>query len=189
MTLLIIGLVLFIGIHSVSIFAEGFRNRMAAKSETGWKAVYGLLSLAGLYLVVKGYAQARLEPTVLYVPALWLRHVAALLLLPAFILFFAPYLPGRIKTATKHPQLIAVKLWAVAHLLANGMLADVVLFGAFLAWAVVDRISLKRRQPRALQTAPESPANDVILVVVGLAAYAGFALWLHAKLIGVAPFG
>lgn len=189
MTLMILGLVLFLGVHSVSIFAEGFRDRMAAKSEQGWKAAYGVLSILGLYLMAKGYAQARLEPTVLYVPAMWLRHVAALLLLPAFVLFFAPYVPGRIKSATKHPQLIAVKLWAVAHLLANGMLADVVLFGAFLAWAVVDRISMKRRRPRPLQTAPASAANDFILVAVGLAAYLAFAFWAHAWLIGVAPFG
>jgi uncharacterized membrane protein len=189
MTLLIAGLLLFLGAHSVSIFAESFRDRMVARSETGWKAVYGLLSIVGLYLIVKGYAAARMDPAVLYVPATWLRHMAALLMLPAFILFFAPYAPGKIKTVTRHPQLIAVKLWAVAHLLANGMLADVILFGAFLAWAVVDRISMKKRSPRAVAGAPASPLNDLILVVVGIAAYVVFALWLHGRWIGVAPFG
>ena len=189
MTLLLIGLALFLGIHSISIFAEEFRNRMAAKSEMGWKAAYGLVSLAGILLIVHGYAEARLEPTLLYVTPAWLRHVTALLMLPVFILFFAPYFPGRIKAVTRHPQLVAVKLWAVSHLLVNGMLADVVLFSAFLAWAVVDRISLKRRTPRGVPGLPESGVNDVIVIVFGLAAYVVFALWLHVAWIGVAPFG
>jgi uncharacterized membrane protein len=189
MTQLILGLVLFLGIHSASIFAGGLRDKMAARSELGWKAVYGIVSLAGLVLIVRGYADARLIPTLLYAPPVWTRHLAALLMLPMFILFFAPYFPGRIKTAARHPQLVAVKLWAVAHLLANGTVADVVLFGSFLAWAVVDRISLKRRPARPVPGAPESAINDVILVVLGLAAYAGFAMWAHARWIGVAPFG
>lgn len=190
MTLLLIGLVLFLGIHSTSIFAEDFRNRMAQKSEAGWKIGYSVLSLVGIVLIVRGYADARLDPMLLYTTPVWMRHLAALLLLPVFILFFAPYLPGRIKTTTKHPQLIAVKLWAVSHLLVNGMLADVILFGAFLAWAVADRISLKRRTPRALPVEiPASGINDVILIILGLVTYVVFAMWLHTMLIGVAPFG
>jgi len=185
---LVVGLLLFLGTHSISIFAEDFRDRMAARSEIGWKAVYGLLSLVGIVLIVRGYADARLDTAMLYATPIWLRHVAALLMLPVFGLFFAPYFPGRIKTAAKHPQLVAVKLWALAHLLVNGTVADVVLFGAFLAWAVVDRISMKRRAPRAVIGAPPSGKNDVILVVLGLAAYVAFALWLHAAWIGVAPF-
>ena len=189
MTLLIAGLILFLGTHSVSIFAEGFRNRVAAKSEIGWKAVYGLLSIVGFVLIIRGYADARLTASILYTPPGWLKHVASLLLLPVFVLFLAPYLPGRIKTATKHPQLIAVKLWALAHLLVNGSVADLLLFGSFLAWAVVDRISLKRRATRAVPAAPAGAINDVILVAFGFGAYAVFALWLHARWIGVAPFG
>lgn len=185
---LLFGLALFLGVHSISIFAEGFRDRMAAKSEIGWKAIYSILSLAGLVLVARGYAEARLDPTVLYIPPMWLRHVAALLLLPVFILFYAPYFPGRIKTATKHPQLVAAKLWALSHLLVNGTLADVLLFGSFLAWAVVDRISLKRRTPRAVIGAPPKPWNDAILVVFGLVTYGVFVYWAHAALFGVAPF-
>ena len=188
MSQLVIGLLLFLGMHSISIFAEGFRDRMAAKSEIGWKALYGLVSLVGLVLIVRGYAEARLVTTVLYAPPMWLRHLSALLLLPVFVLFFAPYFPGRIKTAAKHPQLVAVKLWALAHLLVNGTVADIVLFGSFLAWAVVDRISLKRRSPRAVPGAPPSGKNDLILVVLGLGAYVAFALWLHTAWIGVAPF-
>ncbi len=189
MTLLLIGLVLFLGMHSISIFAEGFRDRMAEKSEIGWKAAYSIVSLAGFVLIVQGYADARLEPTLLYTTPSWMAHVAALLLLPVFIFFFAPYFPGRIKTVTKHPQLIAAKLWAVSHLLVNGMLADVILFGAILAWAVADRISMKRRTTRSVPGMPETGViNDVILVVLGLGAYVVFAMWLHAAWIGVAPF-
>ena len=125
----------------------------------------------------------------MWAPPTWTRHLAALLNLPIFIFFLASYLPGRISAALKHPQLVAVKLWATAHLLANGMLHDIILFGAFLAWAVVDRISMKRRKERARPQAPKSAANDVIAVVLGLAAYAGFAFWAHLAWIGVSPFG
>ena len=186
---LILGLVLFLGVHSVSIFAAGFRNAMAAKSELGWKAIYGIVSLLGLWLIIKGYADARTTTTFLYHPPMWLKHLSAVLMLPVFVFFFAPYFPGRIKTALKHPQLVAVKLWAVAHLLVNGTVADVVLFGSFLAWAVVDRISLKRREPRPVPGMPAGAANDVIVIVVGLAAYGLFAMVLHQRWIGVAPFG
>jgi uncharacterized membrane protein len=186
---LIAGLVLFLGMHSASIVALPLRDRLAARSEIGWKAVYGLVSLAGLILIVRGYGEARLDSVVLYAPPVWLKHVAALLLLPVFILFLAPYLPGKIKKAAKHPQLVAVKLWALAHLLVNGTVADVVLFGSFLAWAVVDRISLKRRPVRDVPGAPESAVNDVILVIVGLLLYVATVGWLHKLAFGVAPFG
>ena len=189
MTTLIFGLILFLGIHSISIVAEGFRDRMAEKSEIGWKAVYALISIAGFVLIIRGYGEARMDPTLLYTTPVWLRHLAALLMLPMFILFFAPYFPGKIKTAAKHPQLVATKLWAVSHLLVNGTLADVVLFGSFLAWAVADRISMKRRTQRALPGAPAKGFNDAILIIVGLVAYAVFALWAHAEWIGVSPFG
>ena len=189
MTLLLIGLAIFLGVHSISIFAEDFRNRMASRSEIGWMAAYGLVSLVGLVLIARGYAAARLEPTLLYVTPAWMRHVTAVLMLPVFILFFATYFPGRIKSMTKHPQLVAVKLWAVSHLLVNGALADVILFSAFLAWAVADRISMKRRTPRAVPGLPPAGINDVIVTVVGLGAYVVFVLWLHRAWIGIAPFG
>ncbi len=189
MALLILGLVLFLGIHSSSIVAEGFRDRMAAKSELGWKAFYGIVSIVGIVLIVKGYADARMDPTLLYVPPVWMKHLAALLLLPVFVLFFAPYFPGRIKAATKHPQLVAVKLWAVAHLLVNGTLADVILFGSFLIWAVVDRVSFKRRVERPVPSAPVKGINDVLVVAAGLGVYVIFVLWLHEAWFGVAPFG
>jgi uncharacterized membrane protein len=185
MTYLIAGLVLFLGVHSVSIFAPAARDRWAAALGNGWRALYSVLSLIGFLMLIHGYGVARQTPVVLYVPPVGLRHFALLLMLPVFPLLFAAYLPGRIRTATKHPMLVAVKLWAVAHLMANGMLADVLLFGGFLAWAVADRISLKRRPVRAIRTAPPSPLNDVIAVVGGLAVYAATLLWLHRAVIGV----
>jgi uncharacterized membrane protein len=115
--------------------------------------------------------------------------VALLLLVFVFPLLLATYLPGRIQATTRHPMLAATKLWAVAHLLANGTLADVVLFGSFLAWAVADRISMKHRVQRPVPGAPPSGLNDVIAVVGGLALYGAFVLWLHAWLIGVSPLG
>lgn len=189
MTTMIAGLVLFLGMHSVSIFAADFRNSMVARSEIGWKAVYGLVSLVGLVLIIQGYGEARMTSAVLYSPPVWLRHVAALFLLPTFVFFIAPYFPGKISTTLKHPQLVAVKLWAFAHLLVNGRVAELVLFGAFLAWAVVDRISLKRREQKPMVTLPKSGLNDVIIIVVGLALYAAFVLRLHAAWFGVSPLG
>jgi len=188
MVLLIIGLLLFLGMHSISIFALDFRNKQVAKNHLGWKAGYSIISLIGFFLIVQGYAQARLEPTLLYVSPSWLGHVSALLMMPVFILFIAPYFPGKIRAVTKHPQLIAVKLWAVSHLLVNGMLADVILFGAFLIWAVADRISMKKRSSLPAHALPRSIMNDVIIVVLGLAFYGVFAMYLHQRLIGVAPF-
>ncbi len=185
---LIIGLVFFIGIHSVAIVASAWRDSFAARHGAAWKALYALVALAGVVLMSKGYAEVRLQPTLLYLPPVWLRHLAALLMLPVFILFLAPYFPGRIKSAMKHPQLAALKLWAVSHLLVNGTLGDVILFGSLLAWAVVEVISLKKREQRALPGAPPARANDVILVVLGLVSYVVFVKGLHQAWIGVAPF-
>ena len=186
MTLLILGLLIFLGLHSVSIVAPAWRDaQVAQRGEQAWKGVYSVLSIVGFALLVYGYGQARQAPVVLYTPPTALRHVALLLMLPVFVLLLAVYLPGRIKTAAKHPMLLATKLWAAAHLLANGNLADVLLFGGFLAWAVADRISLKRRAARAVPGAPAGRFNDVIAVVGGLALYGLFVLGGHAWLIGV----
>jgi uncharacterized membrane protein len=186
MLLLLLGLVIFFGVHSVSIIDEPWRDQMVARlGEVPWKIAYTLLSLLGLVLIVRGYGQARLDPIVLYTSPTGFRHLAMLLLVPVFPLFVASSLPGRIKSAAKHPTLLATKIWAVAHLLVNGMLADVLLFGAFLAWAVADRISMKHRTQRAIPGAPPSKANDLIAVAVGLAIYVAFVLWLHGWLIGI----
>jgi uncharacterized membrane protein len=188
MLLFVLGLVLFLGVHSVSIVAEPWRNAMVEKlGELPWKGLYSLLSLVGLALIVVGYGQARSAPTVLFVPPVATRHAVLLLMLPFFPLLLATYLPGRISAAVKHPMLTSVKLWAFAHLLANGMLHDLMLFGGFLAWAVVDRISMKRRTPRVVPGAPPSPRNDAIAVGLGLVLYAAFVMGLHKALIGVAP--
>jgi uncharacterized membrane protein len=188
MTLLVLGLVLFLGMHSVGIVAPGWRDaQVARRGEGAWKGIYSVVSLVGFVLLVYGYGVARQSPIVLYTPPAALRHVALLLLLPVFVLLFAAYLPGRIRTAAKHPMLLATKLWAAGHLLANGTLADVLLFGGFLAWAVADRISMKRRPVRAVPGAPAGPLNDVIAVVGGLAVYALFLFWAHEWMIGVRP--
>ncbi|MEZ5458205.1 MAG: NnrU family protein [Steroidobacteraceae bacterium] len=190
MSTLILGLVLFLGIHSISVVAPAWRDAMAARLGVwGWKAVYAIVAIAGFVLIIQGYAAARLAPVVIWVPPAATRHIAATVMLPVFVLLLAAYLPGRIKAATKHPMLVATKLWAVAHLLANGMLADVVLFGAFLVWAVVDRISLKSRPARPIPAAPASKLNDVIAVIGGILLYGLFAMVLHSRWIGVAPFG
>ena len=187
---LITGLVLFLGVHSLAIVAPGLRERgLARLGEGAWKGVYGLVSLLGFVLIVYGFGLARQSPEILYSPPAWLRHVTLLLMLPVFPLLFAAYLPGRIRTAAKHPMLAAVKLWAFAHLLSNGTLADVLLFGGFLAWAVADRISLKRRPPQALRIAPAGRWNDVLAVILGLAVYVLFIGWAHLRLIGVSPLG
>ena len=187
---LLAGLVIFFGVHSVAIVAPSWRDQMAARlGDAAWKAAYSLVSIVGFVLLVRGYAAARLDPVLLYEPPHWLRHIAAILMVPVFPLLLSAYLPGRIKAAAQHPMLAAIKLWATAHLLANGMLGDVLVFGGFLAWAVVDRISLKRRLPRAAPALPEGRYNDLIAVVLGFALYVWFIAWAHARLFGVQPMG
>ncbi len=187
MATLIAGLIIFLGIHSIRIFVPGFRDaKLAAWGEAGWKGFYALLSLVGFVLIVWGYGDARPDAAILFVPPMWLRHVVLLLMVFALIALMVYALPaGKLKPMLKHPMLVAVKIWAVAHLLANGDSASVLLFGAFLVWAVVDRISVKRRGG-ALPVAG-SPVNDVIAVVAGLALYALFAFWAHQWLFEVAP--
>jgi len=190
MELLIIGLAIFLGMHSVVIVSPELRTRAVQGFGEGvWKSLHGLVSLIGLGLIIEGFGLARQAPIVLYTPPSYLRLVAFLVMLPAFPLVIAAYLPGRIKTAMQYPLLVAVKCWALAHLLANGGLADVLLFGGFLAWAVLNRISLKRRPPLAIRTAPAGPFNDVIAVLLGLAVYALFIGWAHQRLFGVSPLG
>jgi uncharacterized membrane protein len=187
---LIAGLVLFFGLHSISIVAPRARDRWAQQyGEPGWKGIFALVSLASFALIVNGFAAARHTSALLYAPPGWLRPVALLLMLPVFPLLFAAYLPGRIRTTVKHPLLAATKTWALAHLLVNGSLADVLLFGAFLVWAVADRISLKRRAAPRVPGAPPGRWNDAIAVVAGLALYAATIGGLHRWLFGVAPLG
>lgn len=192
MTWLILGLILFLGIHSTRIVAEGWRAGMLARlGETPWKGLYTLVSLAGFVLLCWGYGQARMQTTVLWGPPVAMRHVAALLTLVAFVMLAAAYVPRNgIKARLRHPMLLSVKVWALAHLLANGNLADVVLFGAFLVWAVLCfRAASQRDRAGAITYPPGTTAGTVTTVVVGLLAWVVFAFWLHGLLIGVRPFG
>jgi uncharacterized membrane protein len=188
MLMLIAGLIFFLGSHSMAIVAPHWRERMVLLVGAGtWKGTLGLLNVLGFILIVVGFVHSRQAPMVLYVPPAWLRHVTFLLMLPVFPLLLAAYLPGKIRSKSKHPMLVAVKLWATAHLLANGMLADVLLFGAFLLWAIIDRISLKRRAPVLIRKTAPSGYYDLLAVVLGLALYALFLFKLHVLLFGVAP--
>ena len=192
MVILVLGLVIFLGVHSVRIVADGWRTQMRARlGEGAWKGLYSVASVVGLVLVVWGYGLARQQPVVLWNPPVGMRHAASLLTLIAFVLLAAAYVPRNVfKAKLHHPMVLSVKVWALAHLLSNGNLADVVLFGAFLLWAVLD-FRAARQRDRAQNTvyAPGTAAGTGIAVVVGTAAWAGFAFWAHVWLIGVAPLG
>ena len=191
MTLLVIGLVVFLGIHSVRILADDWRTARIAKSGLGpWKLAFTVLSLIGFVLIVYGYGQARQATPLLYSPPVWTKHLAAALTLPAFILITAAYVKGtRIKARVGHPMILGVKVWAFAHLLSNGTLADVVLFGSFLVWAVLDYIASRRRDRATGTTYPIGPVKrDMIAVLAGAIAWVVFGFLLHGPLIGVRPF-
>ncbi|MBE2258158.1 MAG: NnrU family protein [Candidatus Accumulibacter sp.] len=192
MTVLLLGLVVFLAAHSVRIVADDWRTRTIARiGAQAWKGAYSLISLIGLGLIVWGFSLARSEPLPLWSPPLAMRHLASLLILFAFVLLVATYVPGNaIKARLHHPMVLAVKVWALAHLLANGNAADVVLFGAFLVWAVLS-FAAARRRDRVAATVylPGSVRPTVLTVVVGGLAWAVFAFWLHGLLFGVQPFG
>lgn len=188
---LIVGLVLFLGIHSVRIVAPEFRAaQIDARGLNAWKGIYSLIAIAGFVILVWGYGVARQDQVVFWVAPSWMSHVVALLMLPAMIFLVASQVPaGHIKAAVKHPMLLSVKIWALAHLLVNGDLASILLFGGLLAWAVVDRISEKRRLRAGITSNPVAgPLKwDIIAVVGGLLLYLLFITVLHKWLIGVSP--
>ncbi len=192
MAYLILGLVLFLGVHSVRIVAEGWRTRTLSRLGEGtYKGIYTALSLLGLGLIVWGFSMAREMPTMLWMPPRGMRHAAALLTLVAFVLLAAAYVPrNAIKARLHHPMVLAVKTWALAHLLANGSLAHVILFGAFLAWGVANFIAARKRD-RALGTSYPAGtlAGTTGTVVMGVLAWAAVAFWLHGLLIGIRPMG
>jgi uncharacterized membrane protein len=188
---LIVGLVLFLGIHMVRVVAPEFRNRfISERGEGAWKGIYSLASLLGFVLIVWFYSQAAATGPVLYEPPVWMKHVNALLMLFASIAMGVYLFPvGRLKVLLKHPMLLSVKIWALGHLLANGSLAAILLFGSFLAWAVIVRISLKKRVPANGEAKPVATnvAWDAASIVAGLAIYLVFMAGLHLWLFGVSP--
>ena len=191
MTYLVLGLIVFLGVHSLRIVAEPWRVRTIARiGENPWKGIYSLLSIAGFVLLVWGYGQARQQGVVLFEPPLFMRYLAGLLMLISLVLLAAAYVPGNlIKARLGHPMIIGVKVWAFAHLLANGRLADVVLFGAFLAWAIVDFIAARKRDRAAGTVYPQGDElRTVLTVVAGVVVWAVFVAGLHQWLIGVSPF-
>lgn len=190
MTVLILGIAIFLGIHLVKSFAPGFRAGVIAKGGTGlWHAIHGGCAVLGVALIAYGFNAARPSPD-LYVPPVALRHLSLTLMLISFICLAAAFLPaGKIKAATKHPAILAIKIWALAHLMANGELNSVVLFTAFLAWGVILRISMKRRARAGALRLPVfvSYRYDLLAAVLGTVVY-GLSIWkLHELLIGVPP--
>lgn len=191
MLLLIAGLILFLGCHFLPVFPSKRAALEDKLGPNGYRGVFSLVAAIGLGLIIYGYGAARAEgPLIVYDPPFWLRHVTMLFMVPVFIFLVAAYVPCRIKKTLKHPMLVAVKLWAFSHLLANGDLASVLLFGGFLVWAVVDRISVKRR---AAGTAPAAAIeagrySDIAVILAGLVLYGLFSWKLHELLIGV-PVG
>ena len=192
MTWLLLGLVLFLGVHSVRIFAEDWRSATIGRiGASAWKGVYTLVSLAGFALIVWGFGEARMVATQLWLPPVGMRHLAALLMLMSFVLLAAAYVPrNHLKARLHHPMVLAVKTWALAHLVSNGSLAEVVLFGSFLVWAVLNfRAARQRDRVQATPYAPGSAGGTAITLVAGVAAWAVFAFWLHGVLMGVRPLG
>ncbi len=189
---LIAGLVLFLGVHSVRIFANNWRRaQLAQRGEALWKLCYSALSIAGFVLIVWGYGLARQSPMVLWPTPRGMNHLAALLTLLAFVLLVAAYVPrNAIKAKLRHPMILGVKVWALAHVLANNTLADLLLFGSFLIWAV---LSFRAARQRDRQQSPVRLASNGLAtaatVVVGVVTWAAFAFWGHLALIGVRPLG
>jgi uncharacterized membrane protein len=195
MTILILGLIVFFGTHAFTMMREKRAGAIQSLGVNGYRAAYSLVSLIGLVLIIWGYGRYRAGGYIpVFEPPVAMRHLALVLMLPVFPLLFAAYLPGLVKTKAQHPMLAAVKIWALAHLLANGDMGSLLMFLAFLAWAVVARIAAKHRSedvPGAGGVALASgwTGNDTMAVVGGLVAYAIFAYWLHALLIGVPAIG
>ncbi|HKW80302.1 MAG TPA: NnrU family protein [Casimicrobiaceae bacterium] len=192
MVQLVAGLVVFLGIHSVRIVADPWRSARIARIGPGpWKGIYSLVSIAGFLLLIWGYGRARAATVVLWQPPLWTHYLAGVLTLVAFVLLAAAYVPGtRTKSALHHPMVLSVKVWAFAHLVANGSLADVVLFGSFLVWAIADFAASRRRDHRQGTVYPAGRlGRDALAAAIGIVAWFIFAFYLHARWIGVRPFG
>ncbi|MFC3853284.1 NnrU family protein [Salinispirillum marinum] len=192
MAVMILGLILFLGIHSVRLVSDSARDHwMNRLGEGPWKGLYTVISLVGFVLIIWGYGLARQNMVWLWVPPVALAHIAALLMLFSFIFLVAAFVPGtHIKARLGHPMVLGVKVWALAHVLSNGTLADVILFGSFLVWSVAIYAKARRRdRANGVTYKAISAQRDAIAVVIGLVAWGVFALFLHGWLIGVKPFG
>ena len=210
MTWLIIGLILFLGAHSIRMVADDWRTQaIASWGEKPFKGVYSLLALVGFYAMVTGYAEARLQTVALWTPPIATRHVSVLLMLFASVLMAAAYVPrNHLKMRMGHPMVLSVKVWALAHLLANGNLADVVLFGSFMVWSVFNFKAARARDraaaPEALRLQADGAENTnavpgdqpianttatLLTVLIGVALWALFVFYLHVQLVGVSPLG
>ncbi len=192
MLMLVVGLILFLGLHSTRIFADGWRSGMIAKlGPLPWKGLYSVLSILGFIVLIWGFRTARQDTLVLWASPSWMKHVTALLMVFAFILFVSAYVPrNSFKARLHHPMMLSVKVWALAHLLAVGTLANVVLFGAFLVWAALGfRAARQRDRANNVVYPPGNAIGTTIAVAAGLVAWSVFALLLHGPLIGVRPLG
>lgn len=192
MTYLILGLIVFLGVHSVRIVADGWRADTRARiGAMPWKGLYSLASAIGFGLIIWGFGLARQQPVQLWSPPPGMRHLASLLTLAAFVLIVAAYVPGnRIKSRVHHPMVLSVMVWSLAHLLANGNLGQVILFGSFLVWSVVDYLASWRRDQVTGTPYPAGTAGATgVTVAIGVGTWIAFALWLHGLLIGVRPLG
>lgn len=193
MTILILGLIIFLGGHSLTMLRDRRAGLVAQMGAGTYKGLYSLVALIGLAMIVYGFGAYREAGYIqIWNPPTWTKHLSLLIMLPAMILLVATYSPGRISRAVRHPMLVAVKLWALSHLLANGDLGSMLLFGLFLAYAVVDRIAVKRRGEVSDGhgvTGTVSMTGDIVAVVGGVIFYAVFVMWLHPLLIGVSVIG
>lgn len=191
MLILLLGIAVFIGVHLLPTEPDLRAGLVKRFGESTYKAVFSVLSLIGFAMIVLGYHKLQIMPgknPVIWTPPVWTRHIALALMLPSMILLVAAYIPSRIRTALKHPMLVAVKLWALAHLLANGDLGGMALFASFLAYAVYDRISVRTRGAMGpLGSAEGGLGGDIAVLAIGTTLYAFLLLWGHAWLIGKAP--
>ena len=187
---LLLGLLIFFGIHFVPILTSLRAQLVSSIGAMGYQAFFSIVSLVGFALVVIGYGEMQTAGSAnpqIWLPPTWIKHVVFLLMLPVFVFLIAAYVPSNIRDRIGHPMLVAIKIWALAHLLANGDLASIILFGSFLAYAVIDRISVKSRVSRGpLGERKGTIAGDVVAVVGGLGVYLLFMFWAHEQLIGIA---
>ena len=197
---LLLGLVLFLGVHSLRVFAPEWRAGMLSNlGEKKFKGLVSIASLVGFVLIIHGYGIARLTPQVLWIPPVATRHIAVLLMLFAMIFLVATYVPGNhIKARLHHPMVVSVKVWSIAHLIANGMAADVLLFGSFLGWAVLDFRAARQRdraaasppiETKGVEKKPATLLATIMTIVIGTGLWFGFVTYLHLKLFGVSPLG